>query len=813
MKYSLQNFPFILGGRFFGALAAVLLVVFLGCSRNSSEPAVDLNGHGSVVASISLGRIAGLAKVGSNTITLATLGIRLESRNETPIERLVPLTGGKVAQVLVQNFPELSSLKKWQITIWTADVAGKVIHGPISTEFDVHPRKTTFVSISAQSKFSEVTIVFPNIPDSVQSLRFLDSDSVLAESSFVQGALAGKSVTLRHDYLKTGLAPRQLSLHAMGSIYGGESEILWRADTLLSIPSGVDQTVKMTMKYIGLRAPPDGAGEFQVFLGRIGSLSVEATLEDTSICPGCDTVPVCQGGTCYSPTGRKAATIGPEGGTMGVAGIRVEFPVGAVTDPVLFTMTAMKSVDGMPSLQIEPSMRLLQPVTIRVDQALLQNLPENLAAYSTENGTTYSFSFLLNDPTGAGLVFQREHFSMINLVSLGGSSPIAQPPIPGLPPFPNFSDGVRDAIKEAFLSEGKRVEDPPKSCDCRFLALDPHKIPIPPQGFKPGHIVEAAAYCGIEDVTGDVFLESDPSQAFEVLVKGLSLSRTIWRSMNPVVATVNDGENKVGVRGVNIGETEVSAWNQTVNLTKTGFQICNSTGKSEVKVACSPDEVWDDSRGYCRQPEVQAQVSTDGVKSGHITATPSSINCGNQCIVGFPKNETISFSAVPDNANVIFDSWSGDCSGSANPYSLWVDKDKKCIAKFACSGQTADLSALPVTFTLQSGRDLGGAGIHLPIGGATIAVRIVIPSNMITGSGTTGNCGRGDARISMRLCPPGSGCTGFDVAGGQGQGLDICHDFEQVLGPFYFPKPQMDCATIDFTAITEKQATAYITVY
>lgn len=115
----------------------------------------------------------------------------------------------------------------------------------------------------------------------------------------------------------------------------------------------------------------------------------------------------------------------------------------------------------------------------------------------------------------------------------------------------------------------------------------------------------------------------------------------------------------------------------------------------------------------------------------------------------------------------------------------------------------------PLQYTLTSSRDLGGASIPIPFPGGRIRGTITIPSNMIRGKGTTGDCGRGDARVEIRVCPFGSGCTGSTWQGGHH--IAICHDFTETL-TFDILNPNTACSHFSFNAITEKTSTVQVEI-
>ena len=103
----------------------------------------------------------------------------------------------------------------------------------------------------------------------------------------------------------------------------------------------------------------------------------------------------------------------------------------------------------------------------------------------------------------------------------------------------------------------------------------------------------------------------------------------------------------------------------------------------------------------------------------------------------------------------------------------------------------------------------GGASFPIPFPGGRIRGTITIPSNMIRGKGTTGDCGRGDARVEIRVCPLGSGCTGSTWQGGHH--IAICHDFTETL-TFDILNPNTACSHFSFNAITEKPSTVQLEI-
>jgi hypothetical protein len=118
----------------------------------------------------------------------------------------------------------------------------------------------------------------------------------------------------------------------------------------------------------------------------------------------------------------------------------------------------------------------------------------------------------------------------------------------------------------------------------------------------------------------------------------------------------------------------------------------------------------------------------------------------------------------------------------------------------------------PFHHTLYSSSSTGGESVRVPVSVGTVKLLVTVPGNMISGSGTTGDCGRGDFRVEWRLCPPNSGCTGGTVYAGQGHGLNICHEHPEVLGPFEVRSNHIEGTYFSFNAVTVKVSTGEVTL-
>jgi uncharacterized repeat protein (TIGR01451 family) len=74
-------------------------------------------------------------------------------------------------------------------------------------------------------------------------------------------------------------------------------------------------------------------------------------------------------------------------------------------------------------------------------------------------------------------------------------------------------------------------------------------------------------------------------------------------------------------------------------------------------------------------------VTLSGTGSGTVTSSPAGINCGIDCSETYGYGTGVTLTASPA-AGSVFAGWSGDCSGSANPFAITIDAAKSCTATF-----------------------------------------------------------------------------------------------------------------------------------
>ncbi|MCP4696247.1 MAG: hypothetical protein GY862_05305, partial [Gammaproteobacteria bacterium] len=129
-------------------------------------------------------------------------------------------------------------------------------------------------------------------------------------------------------------------------------------------------------------------------------------------------------------------------------------------------------------------------------------------------------------------------------------------------------------------------------------------------------------------------------------------------------------------------------------------------------------------------------LDEEGTGSGHVESKESGIaagiHCGTTCSDSYAQGDTVSLSAIADTGS-IFAGWGGDCSGTETIFSIALNADSHCTAKFGGQipdGTTLSIDAPPsllnnAMFSVQGwlvpnpdeGQDLSKLSIQLIISG------------------------------------------------------------------------------------------------
>jgi hypothetical protein len=358
-----------------------------------------------------------------------------------------------------------------------------------------------------------------------------------------------------------------------------------------------------------------------------------------------------------------------------------------------------------------------------------------------------------------------------------------------IPPPPTLANIITVIVQRLITSQSPPPTSQP--CPCSDLTISPSQIPP----LSPNQQIQLGVVCGSDNVT--VSTTFNTIQDFIRFISlGINVRFTAYQTTNPNVLTVSQSGL---LTAVGPGSASVKVFSTSVKWPRPDRppRICVAFG------SVGPIDVTDLARLMILKVGSKA---ADGIV---ISLLDSRIDCDPRCEADFNLGETVILGAgvIPDS-DAVFIEWGGGCApcGTSSACPIQIQADETCTARFECPFTP------PNDATLISSRDLGSSSMLVPRCGNTIKIWITVPNNMISGSGTTGNCGRGDIRVSVRVCPPNSGCTGFTIQAGQGQGLDICHDFDQILGPFEIINPRLAGTQLIFDAVTEKQAKAKITL-
>jgi len=99
-------------------------------------------------------------------------------------------------------------------------------------------------------------------------------------------------------------------------------------------------------------------------------------------------------------------------------------------------------------------------------------------------------------------------------------------------------------------------------------------------------------------------------------------------------------------------------------------------------------------------------INKTGTGSGTIASNPSGVDCGAICSASFGVGSTVSLTATA-SAGSTFSGWSGDCTGTASPLPVLIDKTKTCTATF-----TLNQYALAVAKTGNGSGSVTGGGTY-----------------------------------------------------------------------------------------------------
>lgn len=269
--------------RFCLAMAGVLSLAVAGCISDSGG---KTTASGNLTVTVVLDKVGALAKAGkASGIVMSKLYLTASANGGGTLSDTVTLAQGNDGYSVQRTFSGLAADKPWRVSAVTRDIAGVAIHSA-DTILVVAPRTTHMVNLVLPARYSTLKARFFPIVDSVTRLHMRVDDNLVASAAFAKQSRLGDSVVLAHDYVSaspTGV-PHSIRLDAYGDM-GGDEHLLYRGDTTVMAISGQEARYMVTLRWVGPSAPPPGQGEMYVVLGALGTVWIDAELQDTTASP------------------------------------------------------------------------------------------------------------------------------------------------------------------------------------------------------------------------------------------------------------------------------------------------------------------------------------------------------------------------------------------------------------------------------------------------------------------------------------------------------------------------------------------------
>lgn len=264
-------------------MAAVLSLALVACLNDSDGKATA---SGNLTVTVVLDKVGALAKAGkASGIVTNKLYLTASANGGGTLRDTVTLAPGNDGYSVQRTFSGLASDKLWRVSAVTRDIAGVVIHSA-DTLLTVAPQTTHMVNLVLPARYSTLKARFFPIVDSVTRLQMRVDDDLVASAAFAKQSRLGDTVVLAHDYLSASPSgvTHKIQLDAHGDMWG-DDHLLYRGDTTVTVVSGQDATYKVTLRWVGPTIPPPGQAEIHVVLGALGTVWIDAELQDTTASP------------------------------------------------------------------------------------------------------------------------------------------------------------------------------------------------------------------------------------------------------------------------------------------------------------------------------------------------------------------------------------------------------------------------------------------------------------------------------------------------------------------------------------------------
>lgn len=260
-----KNVSFIL-------IALSLMLIHISCfDVNDAVP----KENGSTRINIIVG------KVGSTRapITMSNLFLTLSAEGEETITDTFSLSG--TGQTTINtSYSDMASLKEWTLIVLAVDTDGEIIHSG-STIFTVQPQQVEDVNISLAANYSMLVPNIYPIGDSVTRCEVILDTITVRDSSFAKQSIVGDTIELSYNYMSASEVGVQhtVRLNVYGEMWGIDT-LLYTGETIITVISGQDTGYSLLLDWVGPNTPPDGQATISVVLGSIGTVTINAELEE-----------------------------------------------------------------------------------------------------------------------------------------------------------------------------------------------------------------------------------------------------------------------------------------------------------------------------------------------------------------------------------------------------------------------------------------------------------------------------------------------------------------------------------------------------
>lgn len=332
--------------------AGIASLMFFGCTDPSGPELTYDGGVGAAEITVEVGRVGSVAKAtATSAIELQRLILIVSADGADPDTQEFPVSGSE--QNTVRATFDGLTCGTWSIQATTEDINGVIIHQG-STTFRVVRGDTVAVRLAIAPRYSMLNATFSPITENVNRCALLVDGEIVSDSQFAPRTLVGQSVKLSYDEL---LASPQGTSHTVRmDAYGmlwGEQYLLYTGTLDILVYSSRDASYSLDLVWVGPNEPPTGAAVIHVYIGSIGTVTINGSLVDNGALPQ----PV-----AWFPLDGTAEDIGPfenhgtiHGSVTPVAD-RLGNPSGAMSFAGSYDYIVRERPVGMPSGNVAKSM-------------------------------------------------------------------------------------------------------------------------------------------------------------------------------------------------------------------------------------------------------------------------------------------------------------------------------------------------------------------------------------------------------------------------------------------------------------------------